>query len=81
MPTILQPTQTDDNKSTGNLADQFQQLLAESLDGDAMELDTPIIVNIKEKELIVDFQDHGNLVPIHAGYDDTLIPEDDDAYS
>ncbi len=45
-----------------------------------MELATTTVANVDDKGLIVDFQDHGNLVPIHAEYDDPLITEDYDAY-
>ncbi len=45
-----------------------------------MEFATPIAANFDDKGLIVEFQDHGNLVPIHAEYDDPQIPEDYDTY-
>ncbi len=57
-PMILQPTQSDDDESTGDLSAQFQKLLDDSLNGDYMELATPAIANVNDKGLIVDFQDH-----------------------
>ncbi len=78
---ILQPTQSDDDDiSTHDLATQFQCLLAGSINNDDVELATPNVANVDDKGLIVDFQDHGNLVPIFAEYDDPLMPEDYDAY-
>ena len=38
------------------------------------------MANVDDKGLIVDFQDHGNLVPIFAEYDDPFMTEDYDAY-
>ncbi len=55
-------------------------MLAGSFNDGDVELATPTVANVNDKGLIVDFQDHGNLVPIFAEYDDTLLPEDYDAY-
>ena len=78
---ILQPTQSDDDDvSTHDLAAQFQRMLAGSINNDDVVLATSTVDNVDYKGLIVDFQDHGNLVPIFAEYDDPLMPKDYYAY-
>ncbi len=78
---ILQPMQSDDDDdSAHDLASKFQCLIAVSINSDDVQLATPTVANVDEKGLIVDFQDHSNLGPIHAEYDDPLMPEDYDAY-
>ena len=59
---------------------ELQQLLVGTMNGEAIDMATPIAAAVDDKGLIVDFQDHGNIIPIHAEFEDPLVPSDYDAY-
>ena len=56
--------------------------------GDDLDEATPIVANLsidhdqqqKSDGLLVEFGDNSNLVPIHAEFEDDLVPSDYDAY-
>ena len=71
---------SDDDKH--NFA-TLSQMLLKSVDGEAIDLATPIIAHAatKSQDMIVDFgEDAGNLIPIHPEFEEPLVPEDYDAY-
>ena len=69
----------DDRKNFAEL----EQMILKSVDGEAIDLATPIVANIatRNQDMIVDFgEEHDNIVPIHAEFEEPLVPEDYDAY-
>ena len=72
-----QNSMTEDETAIIN---DFQQLLVGSMNGEAIELATPIAAKVNHEGLIDDFQDQDNIILIHAEFEDPLIPSDYDAY-
>jgi hypothetical protein len=80
-----QPREIDeDDKESMTL---LTELIKENY-GDDLDKATPIVANLsidhdqqqKSDGLLVEFDDNSNLVPIHAEFEDDLVPSDFDAY-
>lgn len=60
---------------------RLEEMLLNTANGKSEDVATPVVANVSSDEMIVDFGEKpGTLIPIHAEWEEPLVPSDYDAY-